>query len=180
MKNKVLAIGLAMLVAVGVSCGSRTADLAEGSDPHMAAGEHNMSHADGVNQRGDRVMGFDHSRTTHHFRLLKDGGTIEVEVNDPGDAATREQIRHHLNYVSRMFSAGNFEAPMLIHDREPPGVPTLKNLRREIKYEFEPTGIGGRVRITTTNPDALAAVHEFLRFQIQDHQTGDPVEVQQN
>jgi hypothetical protein len=29
------------------------------------------------------------------------------------------------------------------------------------------------VRITTVNPDALAAVHEFLRFQISDHATGD-------
>lgn len=31
---------------------------------------------------------------------------------------------------------------------------------------------GGRVRIKTINPESLAAVHEFLRFQIADRQTG--------
>jgi hypothetical protein len=32
------------------------------------------------------------------------------------------------------------------------------------------------VTIATTDPKALAAVHEFLRFQISDHGTGDPIE----
>ena len=30
-------------------------------------------HHDAVGQRGDRVMGFSHDKTTHHFRLSKDG-----------------------------------------------------------------------------------------------------------
>jgi len=34
---------------------------------------------------------------------------------------------------------------------------------------------GSRVRIKTKNPDALKAIHEFLRFQIEDHHTGDRV-----
>jgi len=33
------------------------------------------------------------------------------------------------------------------------------------------------VRIKTRDSDALAAVHAFLRFQITEHQTGDPMEV---
>jgi hypothetical protein len=37
---------------------------------------------------------------------------------------------------------------------------------------------GGRIRITTNNKEALAAVHEFLRFQIADHQTGDSTEIE--
>jgi hypothetical protein len=28
-----------------------------------------------MNERGDHVMGFDHTKTTHHFRLLSDGGS---------------------------------------------------------------------------------------------------------
>lgn len=32
--------------------------------------------------------------------------------------------------------------------------------------------------ITTANPKALKAIHEFLRFQIEDHRTGDPKIVQ--
>jgi hypothetical protein len=33
------------------------------------------------------------------------------------------------------------------------------------------------VRITTGNRDALKAVHEFLRYQIREHKTGDPLAV---
>jgi len=29
------------------------------------------------------VMGFSHEKTTHHFQLYKDGGAIQVTVNDP-------------------------------------------------------------------------------------------------
>jgi hypothetical protein len=36
---------------------------------------------------------------------------------------------------------------------------------------------GGHIRIATESPEALAAVHDFLRFQIKDHQTGDPLTV---
>jgi len=32
--------------------------------------------------------------------------------------------------------------------------------------------------IATTDPTALAAIHKFLRFQIEDHQTGGPIKVE--
>jgi hypothetical protein len=51
----------------------------------------------------------------------------------------------------------------------------MKENRIEISYTFEELSAGGRVRIRTTNPDALKAIHEFLRFQIEDHHTGDRV-----
>ena len=63
---------------------------------------------------------------------------------------------------------------MFIHDRVPPGVPVMKAKRKAITYTYQETERGGRVRIKTTDPDALQAIHEFLRFQIEDHRTGDP------
>jgi hypothetical protein len=72
-----------------------------------------------------------------------------------------------------MFQAGDFDAPMLIHGRVPPGVPVLKRLKTEVAYTFEEVDGGGSVRIRTANREALAAVYRFLRFQIADHQTGD-------
>ncbi len=36
---------------------------------------------------------------------------------------------------------------------------------------------GGRVDIVTRHPEALAAVHRFLAFQIADHRTGDAAAV---
>jgi hypothetical protein len=109
--------------------------------------------------------------------LLPDGGSIEVTANDPADAATRDQIQVHLSHIARMFADGNFQAPMLIHGEVPPGTSVLQRLKAAVSYRFEKLDRGGRVRITTTNPEALNAVHEFLRFQIADHQTGDSQQV---
>jgi hypothetical protein len=120
-------------------------------------------------------MGFSHEKTTHHFRLTKDGGAIEVSANDPNDTESRDQIRHHLTHIAGMFSAGNFNAPMFIHDQTPPGVPAMKRLKSQIKYEFENMESGGRVKISSSNREAIDAAHEFLRFQIAEHQTGDPL-----
>jgi hypothetical protein len=103
-----------------------------------------------------------------------------VRVNDQQDTATRDQIQMRLSHIARMFAEGNFRAPMLIHDQIPPGVPALERLKAVVSYEFEKTERGGRVRIITTNPEALNAVHEFLRFQISDHQTGDSPKVASN
>jgi hypothetical protein len=50
----------------------------------------------GVNVRGDQGMGFSHEKTTHHFHLLADGGAIEIQSNEPADAASQAAIRQHL------------------------------------------------------------------------------------
>ena len=135
-------------------------------------------HLEGVNSRGDHAMGFSHTRTTHHFKLMADGGAVEVSANDLKDDESRDQIRHHLEHISKLFAEGDFSGPMFTHDKVPPGVPVMARLKSEITYKYESTDRGGRVRITTENAEALSAIHDFLRFQIQDHQTGDPLEVQ--
>jgi hypothetical protein len=142
-----------------------------------APGHGHDAHTKDVNERGDRVMGFDHTKTRHHFLLYTDGGAIEVTANSADDAESRDLIRKHLDHIAKMFADGNFKAPMLIHDRVPPGVPAMQRLKSEISYEYEETERGARVNIKTGNAEALAAVHDFLRFQIRDHETGDPTEV---
>ncbi|MCU1264898.1 MAG: hypothetical protein JWM21_1216 [Acidobacteria bacterium] len=134
-------------------------------------------HDEKMNERGDHVMGFDHTKTTHHFRLLSDGGAIEVGANSSQDTESRDQIRMHLGHIAKMFAAGNFKAPMLIHDQVPPGVPTMQRLKSDIQYKFEETEQGARIRISTNSPEALQAVYDFLRFQIKEHKTGDALEV---
>ena len=135
------------------------------------------SHAASVDERGDKVMGFDHTKTTHHFRLTAVGGVIEVTANDPEDAESVKAIRSHLAHIAKMFAAGDFEAPMLIHDRVPPGVPVMQRDRAKITWTFEDLPAGGRVVASTKDKDDVAALHEFLRFQIEDHRTGDSPEV---
>jgi hypothetical protein len=140
---------------------------------HMKEAAHQAE----VEKHGDEAMGFPHDKTTHHFRLYSDGGAIEVTVNDIKDSQSMQAIRSHLAHIVTMFSNGKFSIPMFVHDQVPPGVPVMKDRRADISYSFEELPAGGRVRIKTTNPDALKAVHEFLRFQIADHQTGDATDI---
>jgi hypothetical protein len=135
------------------------------------------SHGAGMNERGGQVMGFSQTETTHHFYLWRDGGVIQVEANESSDTASRDEIREHLAHIANMFSHGDFNAPMLIHAQTPPGVPEMKRLKRKIRYKFEQTNRGGQVLISTSDPEALSAVHDFLRFQIREHKTGDPLKV---
>jgi hypothetical protein len=129
-----------------------------------------------VEKHGDMAMGFPHDKTTHHFRLLPDGGAIEVTVNDAKDVDDLQAIRMHLKHIAAMFSNGDFSVPMFVHSEVPPGATEMKDRRADITYTFEELGTGGRVRIATANHDALNAIHDFLNFQITDHQTGDPTQ----
>ncbi|HEY2457194.1 MAG TPA: hypothetical protein VGI13_07845 [Candidatus Acidoferrum sp.] len=54
----------------------------------------------------------------------------------------------------------------------------MKRLKSKITYDAENTERGAQLRITTHDPEALAAIHSFLSFQIRDHRTGDRLEVQ--
>jgi hypothetical protein len=131
-----------------------------------------------MHQRGAMVMGFDQEKTTHHFYLFEDGGAIDVAVKDGTDTVNRDAIRSHLPHIAMLFGGGNFEAPMRVHDsKDVPGTAQMAALRDKIAFKYVETPAGGRVDITTTDRAALAAVHEFLKFQIADHKTGDRLEV---
>ena len=138
--------------------------------------QHAAHHA-AVEKNGDQAMGFPHDKTTHHFRMLSDGGAIEVTANDSNDKMDLGAIRSHLSHIAMMFSAGDFSTPMFIHDAVPPGVTTMKLMKTAIHYTYEEMSSGGRIRIKSVDPIAVAAIHDFVRFQITEHQTGDALEV---
>ncbi|MGA3202774.1 MAG: hypothetical protein ABSF12_09795 [Bryobacteraceae bacterium] len=132
-----------------------------------------QDHQAQVNEHGDHVMGFSHEKTTHHFELHYDGGTIDVRANDVKDTDSRDQIRSHFHHIAQMFAAGNFNAPMLVHGTAVPGTAIMTRLKDQIHWDLQETPRGARIMITADNKPALDAVHEFLRFQIEDHKTGD-------
>jgi hypothetical protein len=123
-------------------------------------------------------MGFDHDKTTHDFAMTKSGGTIQVQANDPSDSTSRDHIRMHLGRIAKAFAAGDFEDPMEVHAQVPPRVAVMKNSKTKISYRYESIERGGKVVILTDDADAVKAVHDYLRFQIQEHKTGDPLTVQ--
>ena len=158
---------LAVSVALSITPLLQTAAPPPPQDPHAQ-----------MNQRGAHVMGFDQDKTAHHFLLFEDGGAVEVSVKDPADTKNRDAIRAHLPHIAMMFGEGNFEAPMTVHDtKDVPGAATLATLKDRVTYRFVETPVGGRVDIVTKDATALKALHEFLRFQIKDHKTGDSGEV---
>ena len=130
-----------------------------------------------VQDRGAHVMGFDQDKTVHHFRLHADGGAVDITARDGADAVNRDAIRAHLPHIAQMFSDGNFDAPMLVHQTEVPGTGRMAALKSRIRFVYVETPRGGRLDIFTTDAEALAAVHTFLQFQIADHRTGDTTAV---
>ena len=174
MKVRGLTIALSILVAA--TRGLMAEEPAHNHDD-MADCPMKADHAAGVDDRGDKGMGFSHTKTTHHFRIGADGGAIEVTANDANDQTSRDQIRGHLAHIAKLFGKGNFEIPMFVHDQKPPGAEVMARMKSNIVYQYEELETGGRVRIITTDPQALRAVHDFLRFQIKEHRTGDPMEV---
>jgi hypothetical protein len=147
--------------------------------PTMPAG---MSHEEHLKQmalkaRGALAMGFDQDKTVHRFPSSATGGSIEVEVKDPADSVSRDQIRTHLKEIAGAFAKGDFAKPLQTHAEVPPGVPAMERLKAVIRYVYEETPRGGLVRISTSDPDALKAVHDFLSYQNTEHNSGDPVAV---
>lgn len=134
----------------------------------------------GVVHRGEdhAGMGFSQTTTTHHFLLTENGGIVQVTANDPKDLEQVSTIQMHLQHIAGMFSEGNFSIPHFVHDQTPPGVEVMKKLQASIHYSAENLESGGRVKMETRSPEAIAAIHDFLRFQIKDHETGDPLSVQ--
>ena len=145
--------------------------------PHTVQQTGSSQHMHDVEHRGDQAMGFDHTKTTHHFLLSASGGSIQVTANDPDDSASRDQIRMHLAHIARMFSEGNFEIPMFVHDQTPPGAATMKQLKADIAYKYVEIEHGAKVVISSENPAAISAIHDFFAFQIKDHHTGDSLDV---
>jgi hypothetical protein len=124
-----------------------------------------------LQKRGAVHMGVDQYTSTHRFESLADGGRIELQRDtaDPGDIAT---IRAHLRAIADAFARGDFSTPLAVHDREVPGTRVMAARRALITYTVRELPRGGEVRITTRDPEALRAVHEFLAFQRSDHRAG--------
>ena len=164
-RKVLLVVGGLLLHSAALASAARAQEAAPSHDP-------DKTQCDMI-ARGNKAMGFDAAKTTHHFTLSAAGGEIEVSANDATDAASRDEIQQHLQHIARKFKEGDFDIPMFVHGQVPPGVPAMKRLKGAITYEYVATEHGARVVISTRNAEAIEAVHEFLRFQIQEHRTGD-------
>lgn len=176
MKRLLMLLGIAVTALAGTALGQDAM-----KDCPMHVQHQGMKHQDSkqeMDKRGGAGMGFSQEKTTHHFLLRKDGGVIQVTADSADDKASIAQIRKHFEHISHAFQAGDFAIPMFVHDQTPPGVPTMTKLKDKIQYKYKELEGGARVSITSGNAEAVEAIHQFLRFQIQEHETGDPLELQ--
>ncbi|MEP6572373.1 MAG: hypothetical protein ABJD11_06740 [Gemmatimonadota bacterium] len=126
-----------------------------------------------LQQRGQHVMGVDQYSSVHHFESLPDGGRISLE-RASDDSTGTAMIREHLQQIAHDFAAGNFNAPMLVHATgDVPGTRVMIARKAALSYTYAPLPRGGELRIRSADPEAVAAVHQFLAFQRTEHRTGE-------
>jgi hypothetical protein len=121
--------------------------------------------------RGEVGMGVDQYASTHLFDALPDGGRIEFQYNSD-DRAEIEAIRAHLKEIEVAFMNGDFSTPAFVHAQEVPGTDIMSARREHIEYRYQDLPRGGELRLTTSDPEALLAIHEFMAFQREDHRAG--------
>jgi hypothetical protein len=117
-------------------------------------------------------MGVDQYTSIHHFVSTPDGGVVTLQ-RDTDDTTGIQQIRHHMAEIAAGFRRGEFAVPGFVHDRPVPGTAIMAARRDRIRYRTDSIPRGGELRISSDDPAAVAAIHQFLAFQRQDHRTGD-------
>jgi len=125
-----------------------------------------------VQQRGETAMGVNQYTSAHIFEPLPIGGRIVLQRKET-DSVGESAIRTHMRTIATAFANGDFALPGFVHAMsDVPGTAKMKSLRSEITYSERDLPRGAEVVISTKNPDAVAAIHEFLAFQRMDHRAG--------
>jgi hypothetical protein len=144
-----LAFGLTLLIACG---------RAKDTDEFSA-----------MQTRGEHVMGVNQYTSAHVFEDLPDGGRVVLERADASDTAAITTIRAHMRDIAAAFRAGDFTKPFEVHAQVVPGTAVMTARRSAISYDASDLPRGGEVRIRATDPQAIAAIHDFLGFQRNAH-----------
>ena len=121
-----------------------------------------------MQERGKMAMGVDQYTSTHHFDATPDGGRIELQ-RDTADTVGVTQIRAHLRLIQHAFEAGDFSTPAFVHMKDMPGTGVMTAKRGVITYSYADLPRGGELRIKTSDPEALAAIRQFLDAQRSEH-----------
>ena len=126
-----------------------------------------------MQERGETVMGVDQYASAHVFEELPDGGRIVLDNNDAADTAAIARIRAHMRDIAAAFRAGDFTKPFAVHAQAVPGTAVMTVRHNAISYEPVDRPRGGEVRMRTSDPVAIRAIHEFLAFQRGAHRAAE-------
>jgi hypothetical protein len=128
-----------------------------------------------INARFSKSLGTDANRIFQHYYLVKNGGVIEFTAKDPADNASVAAVQKYLATQKDLFEKGKNEGDADVHGKIADGVPVLKKLRNEITFFTVKNEDGAVLRMFSTNDQARQAIQDFIKFQINEHKTGDPL-----
>ena len=124
-----------------------------------------------MQQRGGMAMGVDQYTSVHKFDVTPDGGRIQLQ-RDTNDSLGVAQIRAHMKLIQHAFEAGDFSTPAFVHARDMPGTAVMTKKRSAINYAYADLPLGGEVRITSSDQEAIKAIHDFMLAQRAEHHAG--------
>lgn len=98
------------------------------------------------------------------FEPLQTGGRIELQT-EAADAERVRSIRRFLRDLMLALRSGDFSAPAVTHLSTVPGAEAMAEKRGVIFYSYRELPGGGELLITSRDPVAVRAVHNFLLFE---------------
>ena len=124
-----------------------------------------------MQKRGGMAMGVDQYTSAHKFDITPDGGRIQLQRGS-NDSLGVVQIRAHMKLIQHAFQTGDFSTPVFVHSHDMPGTAVMSRKRSAITYSYADLPLGGEVRLTSSDPEAIAAIHEFMLAQRAEHHAG--------
>ena len=152
------------------SLGAQARDSMPSDHRHMPGMTHESQDTGftALKQRGKKAMKVDQDQSLHRFDSLKDGGRIELQ-STTNDAGAIAGIREHFKGIDAEFRRGDFSNPMFVHAGEVPGTSVMAAKKDRITYAGADLPRGAELRLRTSDPDAIEAIHAFLAFQRREH-----------
>lgn len=132
-----------------------------------------------VDARFSRAMGVSLDKVTVHFYLVKNGGVMELLAKDPGDNSTVEALQKYLQNQKDLWEKGKETAVTDVHLRAPESAATMRRLRNDITFYAAKMDNGGVLRMFSINDQARTAIQDYMKFEIAEHNTGDPTTLDQ-
>ncbi len=126
-----------------------------------------------VNARFSKAMGTDVNKVVQHYYLVKNGGVIEFTAKDPNDTVSIAAIQKYLDLQRDQLEKGKVDVDADVHGKIPDGLLVVKRMRGEITFYTVKSDNGAVLRMFSVNEQARQAIHEFMKFQITEHKTGD-------
>ncbi len=132
-----------------------------------------------VDTRFSRALGVPLDKVTIHYYLVKNGGVIELSAKNTGDSGTIAALQKYLQNQKDLWEKGKETAVTEVHMHPPEAAATMRKLRNDITFYAAKTDNGGVLRMFSINDQARVAIQDYLRFEINEHKTGDPTTLDQ-